>query len=52
MERLLFECALRSALIAAVAAIVLSTMRIKNVASQHSIWTSVLVFMLVQSHKL
>src|SRR5215831_3141255 len=46
MERLLFECAIRSTLIAALAAAVLSAMRIKNVAARHSTWTGVLVFML------
>src|SRR5215475_714540 len=46
MERLLFECALRSTLIAVAAVIVLSAMRIRNVAARHSTWTSVLLFML------
>ena len=46
MEQLLFECAIRSTLIAALAAAVLSAMRIKNVAARHSTWTSVLVFVL------
>src|SRR5215471_16805336 len=46
MERLLIECAIRSTLIGAVAAVVLSALRIKNVAARHSAWTCVLVFML------
>src|SRR5215475_8868428 len=46
MERLLFECAVRSTLIAAAATAVLSGMRIKNAVARHSAWTSVLVFML------
>ena len=46
MQRLLFECAIRSTLIAALAAAVLWAMRIKNVATRHRTWTSVLAFML------
>jgi uncharacterized protein (TIGR03435 family) len=46
MERLLFECAIRSTLIAAAAAAVLLSLRIKNIAARHSVWTSVLVLML------
>jgi len=47
MERLLFECAVRSTLIVAAAAAVLTGTRMKNVGVLHSAWTSVLVIMLV-----
>jgi hypothetical protein len=47
MERLLFECAVRSTLIAAAAAAVLTIARMKNVVVRHSTWTGVLVMMLV-----
>jgi hypothetical protein len=46
MERLLFECAIRSTLIAVAAMAVLSAARIKNVVARHNACTSVLVFML------
>jgi uncharacterized protein (TIGR03435 family) len=46
MERLLFECAVRSTLIAAATAAVLSGMRIKNVVARHYAWTGVVLFML------
>jgi hypothetical protein len=46
MERLLFECAVRSVLIAACTAAVLSAMRVKNAAVRHRAWSGVVLFML------
>lgn len=47
MERFLFECAVRSTLIAAAAATVLWILRIKSAAARHAMWTGVLGLMLV-----
>lgn len=46
MERLLLECAIRSTLIIAAAAVVVFVMRIKNAEARHSTWTGVLLFSL------
>lgn len=47
MERLLFECSLRAALIIGGAAIVLSAMKVKEPTAKHQIWTGVLALMLL-----
>jgi len=47
VERFLFECAVRSTLIAAAAATVLWILRIKSAAARHAMWTGVLGLMLL-----
>ena len=47
MERLLVEFVLRSALIAAAAAVILRILRIRAAAAQHAVWTGVLAVMLL-----
>src|SRR5579884_2329302 len=46
MERLVVEFAVRSALIAGAAAVVLRALRITTAAAQHAVWTGVLLAML------
>lgn len=47
MERLFLECAVRAALIVAVAAVVLSAMRVKAATAKHSVWAGVVLMMLL-----
>jgi beta-lactamase regulating signal transducer with metallopeptidase domain len=47
MERLFLECAIRAALFVAGTAIVLHAMRVKAAASRHSVWTGVMMLMLL-----
>jgi beta-lactamase regulating signal transducer with metallopeptidase domain len=47
MERLFFECAVRSALLVGGTAIVLYAMRVKAAAARHSVWAGVVALMLV-----
>ena len=47
MLSLLFECAVRAALIAVSAAVVMRVMRIRAAAARHSAWTGVMVLMLL-----
>ena len=47
MERLFLECAVRAALLVAGAALVLYAMRVTAAAARHSVWTSVVLVMLV-----
>lgn len=47
MEHLLWECAIRAALIAAATALALALLRVKAAAVRHAAWTGVLMAMLV-----
>jgi bla regulator protein BlaR1 len=47
MERLILECAIRAALIAAVTALVLIVTKVKSAAAKHAAWSTVLVLMLL-----
>ena len=47
MERLLFECAVRLALLAAGTAVVLYVMRVKAAAAKHGVWAAVVLLMVV-----
>jgi hypothetical protein len=47
MEHLFFECSVRAALFVGAAAIVLSTMKVKEPTAKHQIWTGVLALMLL-----
>jgi beta-lactamase regulating signal transducer with metallopeptidase domain len=47
MERLFLECAVRAALLVAGIAMVLYVMRVKTAAAKHSIWSAVVLAMLV-----
>jgi uncharacterized protein (TIGR03435 family) len=47
VEHLLLECAIRSTLIAAVAAAVLWIMRVRNASARHALWTGVMLLMLL-----
>ena len=47
MERLFLECTVRAALLVGVTAIVLYGMRIKAATARHSVWASVVAFMLL-----
>ena len=47
MERLFLECSVRAALLVAVAAVVLSAMRVKAATAKHSVWAGAVAMMLL-----
>ena len=47
MERLFFECTIRAAFLVVGVAVVLQTLRVKNAAARHKVWTGVVLAMLL-----